>query len=315
MTAAGASQATPTEIVDLVVVTYNSADMIGDLLDSVAAATGRHRTRIVVVDNASTDDTAAVVEQRGDCLLLRAANRGYAAGLNAGVHALAGDGPILFCNPDVRLETGSIERLVDQLSRSDVGVVVPRLVDEDGQVARSLRREPTVARTLGAGDSRVALLSEIVNDPRAYNEEQDVDWATGAVMVVSRQCYRDLDGLDESFFMYSEETDFCLRAQDLGYLVRYTPRATAMHVGGGSGRNPQLYAMQVLNRIRLHRRRHPAPATLTLLILTLLREAVLAARGRDESRCALVALLLRSRRPGQLGWSSALLAGNQAHQA
>lgn len=292
---------------DVIIVTHNSVPVIEGLLDSIPDAAGATGTSVVVVDNASSDETPGLVRSRTDCLLVRSPNLGYAAGVNRGVAELAGQGPILVTNPDVRLAPGCVEAMLKELSRPGVGIVVPRLLDPDGSVARSLRREPTVARSLGAGDSRLPYLSEIVNEPGAYRSAHDIEWATGAVMLVARDCYVALGGFDESFFMYSEETDFCLRARDAGYTVRYTPQAEAMHVGGASGRNPELYAMQVLNRIRLHRRRHGPTATATLVALVAAREAVFAARGAEDSRRALASLLRRSARPRQLPWSDRLL--------
>jgi N-acetylglucosaminyl-diphospho-decaprenol L-rhamnosyltransferase len=293
----------------VVVVTYNSARVIDGLLDSIGPALDGRPAEVAVVDNGSVDDTPARVAARGDCLLVPAANDGYGAGLNRGVAALAGSGPVLVANPDVVLAPGAISTMLDALEEdSKVGIVVPRLTEPDGRTARSLRREPTLGRSLGMGDSRWPRLSEIVNEEAAYAEPHDVDWATGAVMLVDRACYDRLRGFDESFFMYSEETDFCLRARDAGWVTRYTPAASAMHVGGDSGRNPELYAMQVLNRVRLHRRRHPWPSAATFLALSAAREGVHALRGDPDSRRALEALVRPDRRPVQLPWSGSVLA-------
>jgi len=300
--------------VDVIAVTHNSAREIEGLLDSIPDARGAADASVAVVDNASSDDTARVVGSRTDCVLVHAPNLGYAAGVNRGVAELAGDGPILVTNPDVRLAPGCITEMVSELSRPGVGIVVPRLHDPDGTVARSLRREPTVARSLGAGDSRHPRFSEIVNEPDAYETAHDIEWATGAVMLIARACFDELGGFDESFFMYSEETDFCLRARDAGWSVRFTPAAEAVHVGGASGRNPDLYAMQVLNRIRLYRRRHGLASTSALVSLVGAREAVFALRGVPDSRRALECLCRPSRRPRQLGWSG-LLRRTAAHDA
>lgn len=291
--------------VDIVVVTYNSADVITPMLDSVEAAAGDLPARVVVVDNGSTDATRELVERRTDCRLVCSENVGYGAGVNRGVAALAaspgGDGgPILVANPDLHLAAGSVRALVAELRRTDAGVVFPLLRDGHGDIARSLRREPTIGRSLGRGDSGVPLLSEVVNEPAAYRTAHGVEWATGAAMLVSRECFTRLGGFDESFFMYSEETDLCLRARDAGWQVRFTPHAEATHAEGGSGRNPDLYAIQVLNRVRLYARRHPLPAALVFAGLALARETVHAARGAADSRRAVQALLRPSSRPAQV---------------
>ncbi|WP_134742395.1 glycosyltransferase family 2 protein [Nocardioides sp. 503] len=293
--------------VDVVVVTYNSAATIGPLLDSLPAAAGALSYRTTIVDNASVDATPAVVARRADAQLVPAPNDGYAAGLNRGVAAAGGSGPILMLNPDCVLEPGCVERLVEAQEETGAGVVVPQVLDQDGATARSLRREPSLPRSVGFGESRWPLLSEVVTDDAAYARRHPVDWATGAVMLVSRDCYDALGGLDESFFMYSEETDLCLRARDLGLLTVVEPRALAMHLGAASGQSPELYAMQAVNRVRLYRRRHGAAASLLFLMLAVAREAGRALAGDPEARRALESLVRRSRRPAQLPWTGSIL--------
>lgn len=288
--------------IDVVIVTFNSAAVIDGLLDSLPAACAGEAFRTVVVDNSSSDETVEVVRRRGDATLIESSNLGFGAGINVGVAALSGNGPILVLNPDVRLDPGAVVRLRDELIRRHAGVVVPRLRDERGCLARSLRREPTLRRSMGLGDSSFPGFSEIVNELEAYDKVHPVAWATGAVLLIDRACYDTLGGFDELFFMYSEETDFCLRARDVGQPTYFVPTAGAVHVGGGSGRNPDLYAMQVLNRVRLYRRRHRLAPTAVLLMLTTAREAAHALRGNRDSRRALSALLRWEDKPPLLMW-------------
>ena len=303
--------------IDVVVVTYNSAGVVSQLLDSLPGALEPLPFRVVVVDNASSDATRKVVAARGDCRLVEALNDGYAAGINRGVAELAGAGagPILILNPDVVLSAGSVPAMASLLDDPGIGVVVPLLREPDGTTARSLRRRPTLLRSVGLGDSRFALFSEVVNDPDAYDRVHGVDWATGAAMLVKRACYDDVGAFDESFFMYSEETEFCLRARDHGYETVFTPAATAVHLAGQSGRNPDLYAVQVLNRIRLYRRRHGLPASIVFYGLTVLREAAWAARGDADSRRAVYALSSRRRKPALLPWPGGPLGSPGPHHA
>lgn len=290
------------EPIDVVVVTYNSADVVEDLLDSLPRALEPLPYRVVVVDNASSDATRVVLAARHDCLLVEAGNDGYAAGINRGVEELGGQGPILVLNPDLVLAAGAVPAMEEVLAQPGIGVVVPRLEEIDGSTAHSLRRRPTVLRTIGLGDSRFPLLSEIVNEPGAYLATHVVDWATGAAMLVKRACFDEVRGFDETFFMYSEETEFSLTARDRGYVTVFTPNATAMHISGHSGQNADLYAMAVLNRVRLYRRRSGLLSSIVLYALTVLREAFWAARGSTGSRHALGGLLLPSKKPAQLPW-------------
>lgn len=293
--------------VGVVVVTHNSAAVVGDLLDSLDAALAGLRAQVVVVDNGSTDATRAVVQARPDCVLLREENVGYAAGLNRGVQTLSTAGPVLLLNPDVRMRPGSVPALVAALARPRTAVVVPRLLDDSGRLSLSLRREPTLGRALGLGRTGRPRLSETVVERAAYTSPGVTDWATGAVMLLSRECYDALGGWDESYFLYSEETDYCLRARDLGWVTRFEPGAEAVHIGGQSGRSARTHVMQIVNRVRLYRRRHGPAASAVYLLLAVVGEASRAARGSRGSGSALKALLLPGTRPHELGCSDRLL--------
>ncbi|GAA1969407.1 glycosyltransferase family 2 protein [Nocardioides panacihumi] len=295
------------EPVTTVVVTYNSAHVIDGLLDSLGPALDGLASDTVVVDNSSTDGTVDVVGRRDDVTLVRAPNLGYAAGINRGVAASAGSGPILILNPDVRLEPGSVRALLEALRRPGTGVAAPRVLDSTGALVPSMRREPTLARNLGLGGTGRPRFAEYVEEPGAYDAPAVCDWALGAVLLVSRECHEALGGWDESFFLYSEETDFCLRARDRGFVTRYEPSAVAMHIAGQSGRSPRIHAMQILNRVRLYRRRHSAVASTAYYLLSVLSEISWVLRGHRDSRGALRALVWRPARPAELGLSGSLV--------
>jgi len=291
----------------VVVVTHNSAAVVDDLLDSLPAALAGLGADVVVVDNGSTDATCELVARRTDCTLVREQNRGYSAGLNRGLRTVRSPGPVLLLNPDVRMLPGSIPPLVTALGRPRTGVVVPRLVDDAGRLAHSLRREPTLGRAVGLGRTGRPGLSEAVLEPDAYESPGVADWATGAVMLLSRECYDALDGWDESFFLYSEETDYCLRARDLGWSTRYEPSSTAVHIGAQSGQSPRIHAMQIVNRVRLFHRRHGPVASTLYLLLAVAREVSWTIRGDTRSPAAIGALLVPRWRPSELGCSDRLL--------
>lgn len=219
-----------------VVVTYNSERDIDGLLDSVPAAMGGLDHSLVVVDNGSTDGTLDVLGARTDCIVVRSTNVGYAAGINRAVAAAGEARSILILNPDATLDPGSVPAMLAVLERPGVGIVAPRVREADGRLSPTIRRRPTLARVGGLSFTGLDAFSERVEDPDEYLVEHDVDWAVGAILLVDRQCYAALGGLDESFFLYSEETDFCLRARDAGWSTRYTPDAGAVHVGGDPAR-------------------------------------------------------------------------------
>ncbi|WP_134765940.1 glycosyltransferase family 2 protein [Nocardioides sp. 1609] len=293
--------------VAVVVVAYNSADVVGDLLDSLPAALGGLVADVVVVDNGSADDTVAVLRARDDCRVVESTNTGYAGGINRGLRAAAAAPAYLVLNPDVRLDPDAVRPLLAALDRPGVGIAAPRVRTDTGDLHHSLRREPTVLRALGLSRLGVPALSEYVQEADAYERPGPVDWALGAVLAVSAACADAVGDWDESFFLYSEETDFCLRARDAGWATWFAPGSTAVHVGGASGRNDLTHTAQIINRVRLFRRRSGPAAGAAYFGLTVLSELTWVARGHHQSRASVRALLRPSSRPAVLGCGTRLV--------
>jgi N-acetylglucosaminyl-diphospho-decaprenol L-rhamnosyltransferase len=289
-----------TSDVAVVIVTHNSVHVVGDLLDSLPAAVGGIAADVVVVDCASTDGTSEFLAARQDCRLVRSANVGYSGGINRGVREAAPADAILILNPDVRLHENSVQPLLRLLRQPNVGIVAPQVRSPQGKLELSLRREPTLLRALGLTRTRLAVFSEYVSKPSDYAKPRAVDWALGAALLMSRDCYDRVGGWDERYFLYSEETDLCLRARDAGLLTWYEPHAVAIHIGGQSGRTQATHAMQVVNRVRLYRRRHGSFASWCYYWLTAVNELSRVPRGHSHSWAGVVALLVRSRRPSEL---------------
>ncbi|GGW29255.1 glycosyltransferase family 2 protein [Streptomyces griseoloalbus] len=290
--------------VAVVVVTWNSAPVLPGFLAALPDGMAGLDWRLVVADNDSCDDTVEVLRALApDATLVRTGrNAGYAAGVNAALGAAGEYRAALICNPDIRMRQGCAERLVDALG-DGVGIAVPLLYEEGRDTPHhSLRREPSVLRALGEaviGNTRAGrfpVLSELVTDPAAYRRRTRADWATGALMAISGECLAACGRWDESFFLYSEETEYCLRARERGYVTQLEPKAEAVHLGGDSQVSPRLWTLLTLNRVRLYRRRHGALATAAFRAAVLLRETSRAALGRPASRAAAAALA----RPGAL---------------
>jgi N-acetylglucosaminyl-diphospho-decaprenol L-rhamnosyltransferase len=280
-----------------VVVTHNSRDAIGAFATATLSELG-DRDALVVVDNASSDDTVHRVHAMlpTATVLEPGRNLGYGAAVNLAFAAVRPRDAMLVTNPDALLHPGALRRLHAGV-RPGVGIAVPRLVAPDGSLARSLRREPTILRAAGEAvlgglrAGRVAALGEIVCDSADYTEPHTADWATGAAWLVSAECFDAVGGFAEDYFLYSEETDFALRARDRGFATAYVPDAVVTHEGGTSNVDPALFALLTRNRVRCYRRRHRAPATLAFRMTLLAGELARAGAGRATSRAAVRALL------------------------
>lgn len=289
----------------VVTVTRNSAANLPAFFAFLGKGLAGVPHQLVIADNCSTDDTLACISDlapRARVVRL-GENRGYAAGINA---ALAASGPseaVLILNPDVRIRVDLVEHLLAGLRGDRVGIAVPRQLGADGRLAPSLRRAPTVMRALGEAvlggrlAGRFRLLGEVIADPSAYEHNGTAEWASGSCLLVSRACLLDVGAWDETFFLYSEETDFMLRARDRGWRLAYIPTAVAIHGGGDAHQSPPLWSLLTVNRVRLFALRHGAVHTAAFWSAVLINELLRAMLGRRPHMAAVRALLLPPRPP------------------
>ncbi|SHJ85780.1 Glycosyltransferase, GT2 family [Tessaracoccus bendigoensis DSM 12906] len=285
--------------VAVIIVTFQSGRTIAELVRTLRESSADLSLRMIVVDNASSDDTADIVRGMGDVIFVESGgNLGYAAGINIGMRFAGAAGSVLILNPDLKVLPGAVSALLARLRVSGAGCVVPAVLDGACRRTESVRREP---RLLGAfGDAvfgsrwvaRPAALSQIVRSPSAYETPHRIDWATGAAILIDRRVAEEVGAWDERFFLYSEETDFFRRVRESGHEVWFEPAAQVVHMEAGSGRSPELVALTVVNAVRYAEKHRPWSAGPLRLILMLheLR------RWRDPThRVALRALLRKQR--------------------
>jgi len=243
--------------VDVVIVTHNNAADIDAVLHSLPSGAPNLRLRIVVVDNDSTDDTLVRLAAHRHVRVVRSGgNLGYAAGINIARREFGRSRTLLILNPDVEVLPGAVATLHTGMVRTGAGIVVPLLLDAAGVRQASLRREPTLTRTVGEalfGDhfaARPAWLSEIDRGVAHYQRPGQVEWATGAALLIDGDLAERLGDWDERYFLYSEETDYFRRARQVGAVVRYEPAAVIRHHEGGSGGSTAQTALMAVNRVR-----------------------------------------------------------------
>lgn len=301
-----APTAPSTSMVCVVIVTHDSAGVIEQCLLSVEGSfEGAQLADVIVVDNASTDGTLAMVAQRWPHVrvIQSGANIGYAAAVNLGVQAASDGADVLVLNPDTRLRPGSVAALTAALRLPGVGLAVPRLVHHDGRLQPSLRREPSLRTAVGEAAlggrraGRIEGWGEVVLDPGRYEVPGFVDWACGAVVLISRDCLQAVGEWDESFLLYSEETDYCLRARDSGFGTWYVPAAVVEHRGGDAATSPLLWSLVTSNRARLFSGRHGRLSSAGYRSVLTIGEAVRVLAGQRRARAGLRVLLRPSTRP------------------
>jgi len=225
----------------IVVLSYNTRDLLADCLESVLADPEAAAWRVVVVDNASTDGSAEMVRERFPTVQLVVAkeNRGFSAGNNAGS---GGREPfLLFLNSDTVVPAGAIGGLQSALqSRPEHGAVGPRLVNPDGSVQWSCRTFPGPLNTLLEGFWLERLLprSRFFGRPRLtwldHTLSADVEYVAGAALLVRREAFEAAGRWPEAYYFYGEDADLCRSVRQLGWRIGFVGEVSITHLGGGS---------------------------------------------------------------------------------
>jgi GT2 family glycosyltransferase len=223
----------------IIIVNFNGAGHLERCLHSLHEHPPVTATEITVVDNASTDDSAEVVRAWPAVRLLRLpVNVGFSAGNNAGIRATSGE-LVLLLNNDTVVPAGAIDRLVSRLDADAAAAIAgPRLVDAHGRVERSFG--PMISPLGELRQKAITRLHERRFRPvsawveRLAGRERHVDWVSGACLLVRRFVAEKVGLLDERFFLYTEDVDFCASVRAAGWKVLFTPAAEIVHLRGRS---------------------------------------------------------------------------------
>ncbi len=268
----------------VIVVTHNGRELALATLRSARANAGPIAVEALVADSGSSDGTPEAIEHEvADARIFRCANLGFAHANNVALRAARGR-YVLLLNPDVEIEKGTFADLVAALDeRPDVGAASVVQRGGDGRLLPSIRRFPSPVRDLGEAlfCPRWPLLrhvQELDLEFDRYFEERRADWLSGAFLVARRETVEQVGPLDERFFLYSEEIDWCYRIRHAGWDVRHLPVMEVKHQCGPS--SPERVAELGHSRVlfaRKHFGRGRAAAIRAALALShLLRLAVLA---------------------------------------
>jgi GT2 family glycosyltransferase len=229
--------------VGVVIVNYQSYEDLRRCLGALAGQAGT----LVVVDHEPTQDSADAIGRDFSWVrLVRVAtNEGFASGVNRGARETASD-YLLLLNPDSMPGPHLCATLAAWLDRHpDAGVLGPRVVNADGTLQASARRFPDFTTAIAGRSSwltrvlpRNPLSRRNLPALDAQNGEPvDVDWVSGACMLVRRAAFDQIGGMDEGFFLYWEDADFCRRLQQAGWRTVYWPAVSVLHTGSGSSRH------------------------------------------------------------------------------
>ena len=259
----------------IIIVSFNTAAELSRCLESLCDHPPSVSHDIVVVDNASSDATVGMLRASWPQVRLISSpqNVGFAAANNIGIRATAGEF-VLLLNSDTLVPAGAIDTLVARLrARPGLAAIGPRLVDAEGRTEVSfgpmlspfneLRQKLLV--TLHA--RRVGAVSRLVD--RRARRRQEPDWVSGACLLVRRADAVAAGLLDERYFLYAEDVDFCAALRALGKAIGFTPDAEVIHLRGASRRRLPEGAERAYRRSQLafYEKHHPSFAGMLRLYL------------------------------------------------
>lgn len=251
--------------ISILIVSWRVRELVRRCLESLGATDGT-RAEIILVDNASNDGTVAMAHESFPNVhcIANGVNRGFAAANNQALSRATGR-YMLLLNPDTEVRPGTVAQVVSYLdAHPDVGLFGSTILNPDGTLQRSVRRFPSLL-TLAALLLKLHALfpdappvrSYFAND-FDYDHEADVDQLMGAYLVVRREALHDIGMLDAGYYLWFEEVDWCKRARDAGWKVRYAPGMPIIHRGGesfrqhGNARQQLLFVKSALRYARKH---------------------------------------------------------------
>jgi GT2 family glycosyltransferase len=233
--------------VSVVIVNWNTGKLLKECLEAISRTSDRSLIRhIVVVDNGSKDTSIQQAQDILPCVfLLQKENLGFAKANNVGITYIQEHGGnedhILLLNPDTQVHDGAIQKMLSVLAQNPhAGIVGPMLLETTGEIQPSVRSFPSLVvfillfLKLHRLFSSTAAWRQYIQSDFDYMKEKNVDQVMGAVFLIRNTLIKSLHGLDEQFWIWFEEVDFCKQVKDAGYEVTYTPDAQVMHVKGTS---------------------------------------------------------------------------------
>lgn len=225
----------------IIIVSWNVREILEKCLLSVAKYGSYFNYEIIVADNASMDGTVAMVRDKFPQvnLITNTKNLGFAAGVNQGIKSAKGD-YIVLLNPDVEIKELTLKNISREFeSNSRTGIIGGKIQNEDGAIQKSVRAFPDFWSQILINLKlhhlvRLKSYERYMMKDFDYEKRQEVDQVMGAFFAIRREVIEQTGLMDENFFLWFEEVDFCKRAKAAGWKIIYAPEAEVKHLGGKS---------------------------------------------------------------------------------
>jgi len=276
----------------VVIVSYNGKNILKNCLQSVFEQTDGIDFEVIVSDNGSVDGSLGLVKELFPSVKLfeNGENLGFAKANNLALPHCNGR-YILLLNPDTVLQSNAIRTMVGFMdNHPDTGACGPKLLNSDGGLQFSARNFPSIPNQIAESlflhklFPAVMGFGELIMKPSFYQTTHTVDWVTGAALMIRRQALNDVGMLDERYFMYSEEKDWCFNARKKGWRIALVSEAEIMHIHGDSGTNPKLFSMMIKSKQLFYKKNYPPLKANALISVMRLNLALRAGLSRIAKR-------------------------------
>jgi GT2 family glycosyltransferase len=227
--------------ISLIIVSYNVSELLLDCISSIKAETGRS-FEVIVIDNNSMDDSVVLVKKHHPdvvCIANRE-NVGFASACNQGLAVAKGNYAVLL-NPDTVVQEGALDKMFEYMeAHPEYGLCAPANYGPDGRLQYSCHHFPTLLNRITEYSQLRSVFPGVKLFGQAnmtywdYQDTRVVDWATGSCLMARMEMVNKVGMLDPNYFLYAEETDWCLRASNAGWPTVYYPLARIMHHSGAS---------------------------------------------------------------------------------
>lgn len=274
-------------MISIIIVNWNASHQLYGCINSIKQHHNSLVEQVIIVDNASTDNSLSLIESLNNLpfdlkTIRNYQNRGFAAACNQGA-AIATVKYLLFLNPDTLLFENSLKtpyQYIENPTNQNVGVVGIQLIDENGNISRSCARFPTLAmfsiQLLGINRLGLFPKYNIHMKDWTHDTTQPVDHVIGAFYFIRKTLFEKINGFDERFFVYLEDLDLSLKVKKIGAEIIYLTDAQAFHAGGGTSRNVKATRLfySLRSRIIYGFKNFKKPQAALLLILTIFFEPI-----------------------------------------
>ncbi|MDF3933415.1 glycosyltransferase family 2 protein [Pseudomonas citronellolis] len=285
------------EVLDVLIVNYNTAALLQPMFDAMRRADGAHRANYLVVDNASADDSLACLARACPEALVLANERnvGFGRANNQLVAHLKGKYALLL-NTDAFVAADSLDKTLEYMdAHPECGILGVRLVGRDGELQPSCRHFPTplnlfaVRTGLGRFFPGMRMVDDMTWDHASVRE---CDWLPGCFYLIRREVIEQVGLFDPRYFLYYEEVDHCKRVKQAGWKVVYYPHTTVVHIGGESSRSVaeveaagrQISLLQIESELLYFRKHHGLSGLALHLALWSLGDFILATKALLKGR-------------------------------